>query len=335
MRGVHDEGDAVAREHEPWAIKLAGDEATRKAGDNLRAWAGDDRTQVRRFVDRLVGRDDRDPKLSGLLGEELVGRELAKLAEDWTVLHGVRVGAKADVDHLVIGPPGVFCLNTKRIDGDADIVVSPRQFRVNGYSRPYYPKAVKEACRVEVRLQAAVGVEVLVRPILVIVGADLARIRVTGQPSDVAVITRRELVRWLRRQPAALSAAQIAILTSAARRPATWDPTRVAQVLDRMPTSEPSAPTDAPDRAAASDAPPVLPVPPPPPALTLVPAEEPDVPTTVVRWTRYGHDRTYVNSAETGQRLGWRNEHTGAVHVEAGADEAVVRRALMARPTTA
>ena len=50
----------------------------------------------------------------GALGEMAVGRELSKLGPEWMVLHAVPVGSgDSDIDHVLIGPPGVFTINTK------------------------------------------------------------------------------------------------------------------------------------------------------------------------------------------------------------------------------
>jgi hypothetical protein len=286
--------DAGRRDHEPWAIRLAGDEATRKAGDNLRQWADDSRTPVRRFLDRVVTfREERDPKLSGAWGEEIVAKELAKLGPAWTVLHGVRIGPKADVDHLVIGPGGVFSLNTKHLGFEAKVTVTARQFRVNGYSRDYYPKAVKEAERVAERLSRSSTDAISVRPVIVVAGMNKANFHVREQPKDVSVVTRRGLRGWLTSRTVVLVAEEVESLARIARTPSTWDPSKIHGVIDRTP---------------------------PPPA--------PDV--TVTRWRRYGHDRSYVNDAQTGKRLGWRDERTGELHVEPGADADRVRSALEA-----
>jgi hypothetical protein len=215
----------------------------------------------------------------------------------------VRIGLKADVDHLVLGPGGAFCLNTKRLDYDADVVVTGRQFRVNGYSRPYYPKAVKEACRVEARLQSAAGWEVPVRPVLVVCNVNVENVRIREQPDDVTVVFRREVVRWLRAQATTLAPEQLALLVRKARHPSTWDPTKTDAILDVVPTSLPAEPEDPPSH------------------------------TTVVRWRRYGHDRTYVNDAATGQRLGWRDEKVGEVHVEHVQHAARVHAALAEQAT--
>ncbi len=327
------DGQPAPAQHEPWALRVAGDEGLRKAGDNLRDWGAVDVGRARRLVDRLTGKEDLDPKDKGLLGEKRVGRELDRLGEEWTVVHGVRVNGKGDVDHLVIGPGGVFSLNAKQLDAKAEVVVSARQLRVNGYSRDYYPKAVEEASRVEVRLQAATGHEVPVHPVLVIVGVAKERFRVKAQPTDVTVVHRRSLLRWLRSQPARLSEEQVRLLTFKVRRPATWDPSRAAVVLDR-PMPKVPRPVAGPSVAA-----PTLPVPPPPSA-AIAPATPHAVPSPppvdpdadLVRWRRYGHDRLYVNCAATGQRLGWRDEKTGEVHVETADLASRVQRALATAP---
>jgi hypothetical protein len=298
-----------ASQHEPWAIRLPGDEAVRKPGQNLQEWAGDDRSRARRLFDRVTFRELKDPKLAGAWGEERVGRELAQLDAAWTVLHGVRVGPKADVDHLVIGPAGVYSMNTKNLDFDAQVHVSARRFRVNGYSRDYYPKAVKEAARVAERLGAAAGVPVEVCPVLVITGVDVKNLRIAEQPADVRVVTRRELCRWLTAQPHRLDGGTVQQLAHAARRPSTWDPTKVAEILDVQPKLLP-LPAEPPEGMSPTSQ---------PPGLDNI---------TVDRWRRYGHNRLYVNDTRTGRRLGWRDEKTGQTHVEDGADAAILEAVL-------
>lgn len=49
----------------------------------------------------------------GAWGEEATAKQLAKLrAPEWTVLHDLPNG-QYNFDHVVVGPPGVFCLNSK------------------------------------------------------------------------------------------------------------------------------------------------------------------------------------------------------------------------------
>ena len=59
---------------------------------------------------------------------------LAQLGPEWTVLHSVPVGrGKSDIDHIAIGPPGVFTINTKFSPGK-DVWVAGR-----GMSPPVGP----------------------------------------------------------------------------------------------------------------------------------------------------------------------------------------------------
>ncbi|MGJ9403557.1 nuclease-related domain-containing protein [Arthrobacter sp. KK5.5] len=60
-----------------------------------------------------LGPDNR-PWYQVAFAEIRTGHILASLAPEWAVLHAVPVGAgTADIDHVLIGPAGVFTLNTK------------------------------------------------------------------------------------------------------------------------------------------------------------------------------------------------------------------------------
>jgi hypothetical protein len=68
---------------------------------------------------------------SGAFGEERTGRELARLDAEWTVVHDVQRQSGANIDHVVVGPPGIFLLDSKnigtevRIDGDELLALRP------------------------------------------------------------------------------------------------------------------------------------------------------------------------------------------------------------------
>ena len=71
-----------------------------------------------RQSDRVRLHPDAWPWYVGALGEIEVGVLLGALGPDWMVRHAVPIGqGTADVDHLVIGPGGVFALNTKHSAG--------------------------------------------------------------------------------------------------------------------------------------------------------------------------------------------------------------------------
>ncbi|HXB16036.1 MAG TPA: nuclease-related domain-containing protein [Solirubrobacteraceae bacterium] len=67
---------------------------------------------IARYVLPLVERRDR-----GALAEEQVGGLLDQLpSERWRVIHDATLG-RGNVDHIVIGPPGVFTIETKSHPG--------------------------------------------------------------------------------------------------------------------------------------------------------------------------------------------------------------------------
>lgn len=64
------------------------------------------------------------PEAAGYVGERNVAHALQRLGGDYAVLNGLRVKARDGVlefDHIVIGPYGVFHLETKNWDGDIHI----------------------------------------------------------------------------------------------------------------------------------------------------------------------------------------------------------------------
>ncbi|MEI6365411.1 MAG: nuclease-related domain-containing protein, partial [Actinomycetes bacterium] len=143
----------------------------------------------------------------GADGEEDVGRRLAKLGGDWRVLHAVPVGTKdSDIDHVVIGPPGVFTLNTKNHPGK-HIWVAERALMVSGQRTDYLPNSTFEARRANKFLSAACGYDVPVEPVIVLMAEKLT---IKAAPEDVHVVARRGIVKWLKQRPPTLTPEGIA-----------------------------------------------------------------------------------------------------------------------------
>lgn len=135
----------------------------------------------------------------GYVGESQVGAELERLGPAWRTLHGVPVGtAGSDIDHVVIGPAGVFTINTKHHAGVNVDVKGDSVFVGRDYQH-YVRNSRKEA----IRAQAAVAdATVPVQALIVTVGA---RLRVKQPPQDVTVLDSAALVTWLLAQPAVLT----------------------------------------------------------------------------------------------------------------------------------
>jgi hypothetical protein len=69
-------------------------------------------------------------------GEEAVAARLRKLGDRWKVLHAIPVGENgSDIDHVVIGPGGLFTINTKHHPNSA-VWVGGNTFMVDGQQVP-------------------------------------------------------------------------------------------------------------------------------------------------------------------------------------------------------
>jgi hypothetical protein len=152
-------------------------------------------------------------------GEVLVGKQLATLGPEWRVLHAIPVGSKGtDIDHLVLGPGGVFSLNTKNHQGQR-VWVHTDVVKVNGQSRNYLRVSEHEAQKASRLLSAACGFGVSVTGVVVILADALV---VKREPTRARVVPRREIAGWLRRQPALLDTRAVEAIFSVARRSTTW-----------------------------------------------------------------------------------------------------------------
>lgn len=176
--------------------------------------------------------DERGAWFRGALGEVAVGKALTKLPAGWHVLHAVPVGRDdADIDHVVIGPGGVYTVNTKNHSGQK-VWVAGRTFMVNGQKQPHVRNAEHEAGRAARLLSSAAVRQVEVVPLVVVV--DPASLTVRERPDKVVVLTSNQLVRWLRKQPDQLSAQHVAVLARVAADPGVWH-------SQPAPSLEPSA----------------------------------------------------------------------------------------------
>jgi len=178
----------------------------------------------RSFLGRVFGADPLTPEnypwYKGALGEIGVGRILERLGPEWMVLHAVPVGTGAsDIDHVLIGPAGVFTLNTKNHAGQS-IWVAGRTLMVSGKKQRHLYNSSYEAARAAKLLTRGVNATVEVTGVVVVVAPKSMTVR--ERPSDVAVVSDRQLLRWLSDRPNLLTPRQIAVITAAAQRPGTW-----------------------------------------------------------------------------------------------------------------
>lgn len=187
------------------------------------------RSPVLSFLGRVTGSGTPDHSwLKGSRGEAFVGWLLGRLPEAWHVFNDIPVGKRgANIDHLVVGPGGVFTVNTKNLRGN--VWVAPRTLLHNGYKTHYLPKALHEARRASRLLSSAAGRRVEVQPALAIL-ADGWTIK--EKPTDVYVGTPRGTKSWLQSLPSTLSASEVREIAAAAAKPSTWNRV-VAKAGDR------------------------------------------------------------------------------------------------------
>ncbi|MFZ0834488.1 MAG: nuclease-related domain-containing protein, partial [Mycobacterium sp.] len=193
-----------------------------RAGQAVRERAVELRSEapVRTFVARVFGvhTDERAYRV-GADGEEEVAWRMRKLGKGWHVLHSVPVGEKdSDIDHVVIGPPGVFTLNTKN-HSRKKVWVAEKAFMVSDQKTNYLRNSRHEAARASKLLTTACGFDVQVEPVIVVIAAELT---IKSQPADVHVVARKRIGKWLERRPATLSPVAVEAIYEMARRDTTW-----------------------------------------------------------------------------------------------------------------
>ena len=142
----------------------------------------------------------------GAEGEERVARELGFLPAEFFVFHSVWLpteqggAARDDVDHVVVGPTGVFSIETKNWAGPIEI--RRNQILLAGKPPPRSPleQTYRAARHVRDHILETAGLEVVVRPVLCFVGGPIPRDESEG-PEGVEICGSDELVSVLRRAP--------------------------------------------------------------------------------------------------------------------------------------
>lgn len=190
----------------------------------------------RSSVARLFGRcplgADSVSWYRGAQGEIAVGEILAQLPPEWTVFHALPIGTKdADIDHLIIGPGGIFTVNTKH-HGGKNVWVAGRTFMVSGHKQPHIRNAKFEAQRVTSLVWERMPLLAPAIPLIVLVNPKKLTIR--DQPDPVRVMDARHLRRWLLKLPRVIAEPDLVELTALFDRPETWRATSSNTPRDLM-----------------------------------------------------------------------------------------------------
>jgi hypothetical protein len=157
---------------------------------------------------------------SGAVAEVTVSDALAALGDEWTVVDTVAIGSHEPlVDHLVVGPPGVFSIGLRN-HADEQVWVGERTFLVGGSRLPHLRDAEHEADLVAERMSAAVGFPVTVTPCLVVAARDALTVHSVGRRAQV--ILPGELACWLASLPRLLSPAAVEARRAIVIEPSNW-----------------------------------------------------------------------------------------------------------------
>jgi hypothetical protein len=153
---------------------------------------------------------------TGAVGEARTARFLEPLrAEGFAVLHDRRIpGSRANIDHIVIGPPGVFVVETKSFGG---------QLKVRG--NEVYVAGRRKTAMVEEAKREALAVQVALAPELEALGIGVVPVICVHRASlpwfgssagGVRIVSGKELVKRLRKADPWLEPNAVAQLANAA-----------------------------------------------------------------------------------------------------------------------
>lgn len=227
--------DAVEVVLEPAAVENSASEwqdlSKNKAGKAAREQAelklaeNRDRSKFWTAVARITdAKTDERAWRVGANGEEVIGARLDKLEQHgWHVLHAVPIGNRgSDIDHLLIGPGGVWTINTKNHPRKS-VWVSSNQIRVDGQIVPYLRNSRFEADRVRKILAEQLGWEPFVKSALVLMtGTIVPDVTVKKMPEDVLILDRMDIPGIFTRSTRRLEPASIEEIFEIARRSTTW-----------------------------------------------------------------------------------------------------------------
>ena len=145
-----------------------------------------------------------EARRKGALGEEALGSRLNKLAtQGFVILHDRSIpGSRANIDHLVIGPTGVFVVDAKNYSGRISLsrgtlwtgkTPLTKTLSTVGWEGRQAAKAIAPG----------VGYSLVVEPVISVVGTEVNRegLYVNG----VLVVGARDTVRTIAKRPQFLS----------------------------------------------------------------------------------------------------------------------------------
>lgn len=148
---------------------------------------------------------------SSIDAEDWTSNDLRRaLGPRWYVVDGLSFGAQGDVDHVVVGPSGVFVIETKYTDSTMDSRTG------RALVRSWIDQSHDNARRVGLLLKHNYGHDLEVTPRVIASGSEFLTLSSEVEGADV--IRRRHLKaetdRW-RKLPAVLTAEEVESIRAA------------------------------------------------------------------------------------------------------------------------
>jgi hypothetical protein len=151
-------------------------------------------------------------------GERVVGQYLERLREKgYRVFHDV-VGAGFNIDHVIIGPAGIFSVETKTyskpVRGEARIQFDGEKLNVNGYELDRDPIAQAKAQASWLRevISESTSQKMPIRPVIVFPGWFIEQSK--GSTRDLWVLNPKALPDFLDHERPVLTREQVALAST-------------------------------------------------------------------------------------------------------------------------
>jgi hypothetical protein len=174
----------------------------------------------------------------GALGERATARRLRLLEpQGWVILHDLQAG-QGNIDHIAVGPGGVFLLDSKRPGGEVRVeggkvtvhrLDAPHLY----YNHPGTAQLLHLARRTHDRMLARSRINMWVSPVMVI-WADFPQ-RIVDE--RCAYVHGDELVAWLQTRPRRIAPERVEQIADAVRQAWSLDGERPAARSVRLASS--------------------------------------------------------------------------------------------------
>lgn len=148
---------------------------------------------------------ERKKFLRGAQGEAMIGWLLEDLPDDWYVFHGLQLQSGGDLDHIAVGPGGVYYISTKNLRG---LISTDSAGRVVYNTKPtdLVQRTLRQAMALRERLVAILGADVYVNAVLAV---PFAWIDLKGPHNKVWVLHKDNLLQALENGPKRLTEKQV------------------------------------------------------------------------------------------------------------------------------